>query len=92
MLWLGGRRVGARLGLRFGFRFHFGLWFGFLHPFGNQIFLGKIARLAVQFDFIARDLARVFDADFVVVELERFDEGDFVLVNFAPTEFLGWNS
>ena len=76
---LGGRRICGRLG----FRFHLSLWFGFLHPFGNEVFLGKIAHLAVELDFIARDLACVFDAEFVVLELQRFNEGDFVFVDLA---------
>ena len=57
-----------------------------LDSFGDQILLGKIAHLAVQLDFIARHLARVFDADVVVAKLERFDKGDGFLVDFAISD------
>ncbi len=56
-----------------------GLW----DPFDGQILFGKIAHLAVQLDFIAGQLARVFNPDVLVAEFERFDKGDGIRVDFA---------
>lgn len=81
-LWLRGRR---RLRFRFGF--------GFLHAFGHDVRFADAGRLAMQFDFISRQLARVFDAQFIgsrrvpsVRKSERLDKGDFILVRLEVHE------
>jgi hypothetical protein len=56
--------------------FDLGLGVAVIGPFDHQIFLGKLAHLAMQFNFIAGHFARVFNADVVAAKTERFNEGD----------------